>query len=97
MQLTIEDVRKVAKLARLKLTPQEEELFVDQLGNILSYVEQLNEVDTENVAPMAHTAELTNVFRTDKLQKSIDRQDALSNAPSTDGKYFLVPQILEGA
>lgn len=97
MTLSIDDVQKVAKLARLKLTPEEEQRFASQLGQILDYVEMLGEVDTEKVEPMAHTADVANVFRTDDVQPSIDREKTLLNAPKTDGKYFLVPQILEGA
>jgi aspartyl-tRNA(Asn)/glutamyl-tRNA(Gln) amidotransferase subunit C len=97
MTLSIDDVKKVAKLARLKLTPEEEQQFASQLGQILDYVEMLGEVDTEKVEPMAHAADLANVFRTDDVQTSIDREKTLLNAPKTDGKYFLVPQILEGA
>lgn len=97
MSLSIEDVKKVAKLARLKLTPEEEQQFAGQLAKILDYVEMLNEVDTENVEPMAHVADVANQFREDKAQPSIPREKALQNAPKSDGKYFLVPQILEGA
>lgn len=97
MNLDIEDVQKVAKLARLKLTPEEEQEFLGQLGNILGYIEMLNEVDTDNVEPMAHIADVVNVFRSDETQPSIDREKALANAPKSDGTYFLVPQILEGA
>ncbi len=97
MTLSIDDVKKVAKLARLKLTPEEEQQFASQLGQILDYVEMLGEVNTENVEPMAHAADVANVFRADEVQPSIDREKTLLNAPKTDGKYFLVPQILEGA
>lgn len=97
MELGIEDVKKVAKLARLKLTAAEEEEYAGQLKQILGYIEMLNEIDTENVEPMAHIEEVVNVFRADEPQASLDRDVALSNAPKSDGKYFLVPQILEGA
>lgn len=97
MTLSIEDVHKVAKLARLKLTPDEEQQFASQLGKILDYVDILSEVDTAGVEPMAHAADVSNVFRADEVQPSLDRKIALQNAPKSDGKYFLVPQILEGA
>lgn len=97
MTLSIEDVHKVAKLARLKLTPDEEQQFAGQLGKILDYVDILSEVDTAGVEPMAHAADVSNVFRADEVQPSLDRNIALQNAPKSDGKYFLVPQILEGA
>lgn len=88
-------VRKVAHLARLKLTDEEIDRMSDQLGKTLTYVEQLSEVDTDDVEPMAHAIELSNVFREDKARESLPRDQALSNAPKTDGKYFLVPAILD--
>jgi len=95
-QLTRTDVEKVARLARLKLTDGELDMFTTQLGKVLEYVDVLNEVDTSDVEPMAHVADITNVFREDKAGTSLPREKALANAPKTDGKYFLVPQILDG-
>ena len=97
MILSPHDVQKVATLSRLKLTPEEQIRFADQLGHILKYVHQLDEIDTKNVEPMAHAGELLNVFREDVPVPSLDRKDALANAPKSNGQYFLVPQILEGA
>ena len=93
--LTKETVTKVAHLARLKLTDAELNLFTTQLGQVLGYVELLNELDTSAVEPMAHVADIANVFRDDEIRPSLPRTAALSNAPKTDGKYFVVPQILE--
>ena len=95
--LTGDEVRDVAHLARLQLSDEEVERLTQQLGEILTHVEQLNEVDTEGVEPMAHAIELSNVLRADDPRDSLPREAALGNAPQTDGKYFLVPQILEGA
>jgi aspartyl-tRNA(Asn)/glutamyl-tRNA(Gln) amidotransferase subunit C len=95
--LTREDVRKVAHLARLNLTDGELDRFTGQLADVLAYVEQLNSIDTANVAPMAHAVELSNVFRTDEPRDSLPREAALANAPRTDGRYFLVPPILDNA
>lgn len=95
-RLTDSEVRAVAHLARLKLTGEEVERFTQQLGEILTYVEQLGEVDTDGVEPMAHAIELSNVLRADEPHNSLPREAALGNAPQTDGRYFLVPQILEG-
>lgn len=88
-------VRRVAHLARLKVTDSECERLSRELGDILTYVELLNEVDSSGVEPMAHAIELTNVLREDIPQPSLSRQQALANAPSTDGRYFLVPAILD--
>ena len=95
--LTKEAVTKVALLSRLKLSDAELELFTTQLGQVLGYVELLNELSTNDVEPMAHVAEIANVFRPDELQPSLSRADALANAPKSDGKFFVVPQILEEA
>ena len=96
-QLKREEVVKVELLARLKLTDAELDSVTTQLGRILDYVEILDEVDTEDVEPMAHTVEMANVFRDDEVRDSLDRDDALANAPKSDGKSFLVPQILSNS
>ena len=93
--LTKGAVAKVAHLARLKLSDAELDLFTTQLGQVLGYVELLNELNTDDVEPIAHVADIANVFRDDELQPSLPRAAALSNAPKTDGKFFVVPQILE--
>lgn len=93
--LTRDDVLKVARLARLKLTEAEVADYTDKLGSILAYVDSLNEVDTDEVEPMVHAVELSNVFRTDEVRPSLPRSAALANAPKTDGQFFLVPQILD--
>jgi aspartyl-tRNA(Asn)/glutamyl-tRNA(Gln) amidotransferase subunit C len=94
--LTRETVQRVALLARLNLAEHEVDDYVRKLGQILDYVEQLNEVDTEDVEPMVHAVELANVFRDDKVVPSLPRSLALANAPKSDGRCFLVPQILDG-
>ena len=94
-KLTAEQVAKVAALARLKLDESETDAFADQLSKVLEYIERLEEVDTDEVAPMAHALEVTNVLRQDDQQESLPRESALQNAPKTDGKYFIVPQILD--
>lgn len=96
-ELTRDEVERVAVLARLKLSDAELDSLTAQLGQILGHMEQLNELDTEDVDPMVHAIELQNVFRADEVRESLPREDALANAPKTDGQFFLVPQILEGA
>ena len=93
--LDTDKVKKVALLARLKLSDAEVSDYASKLGNILKYVETLNEVDTHDIEPMVHAVELSNVFRADQVQLSLPRGEALRNAPKSDGVYFLVPQILE--
>lgn len=94
-KLTEQTVLRVARLSRLKLSPQEVTKFTGQLQQVLHYVEQLNEVDSANVEPMAHAIELANVFRADEPRPSLPRDAALANAPKSDGNYFLVPPILD--
>ncbi|WP_298858829.1 Asp-tRNA(Asn)/Glu-tRNA(Gln) amidotransferase subunit GatC [uncultured Gimesia sp.] len=88
------DVLKVASLSRLKLSEAEVETLGIQMGSVLKYIAMLDELDTESIEPMAHAIEISNVFREDQLQVSLPREKALSNAPQTDGNYFLVPAIL---
>ena len=95
MELSREDVRKVADLARLKVTDEELDLLANDLRKIVGYVEVLNDVDTSGVVPMVHAVELQNVLRADELVESLPRTAALSNAPRNDGEYFLVPAIIE--
>lgn len=96
MTLSRDDVAKVARLARLQLSDAELDSFTSQLGSILDYVAILDELNLEGVEPMVHAAELANVLRADELAPSLPRPAALANAPKTDGKYFLVPAIIEG-
>lgn len=96
MELSREDVRKVADLSRLKLTDGELDGLANDLRAIIGYVQVLNEVETTGIAPLVHAVELSNVFRSDELRQSLSRPDALSNAPKTDGDYFLVPAIIDG-
>ncbi|MEI8380490.1 MAG: Asp-tRNA(Asn)/Glu-tRNA(Gln) amidotransferase subunit GatC [Planctomycetota bacterium] len=96
MNLTSADVRKVASLARLKVTDEDVNSLLGDLSAILEYVDVLNEVDTTGIDPMVHAVELHDVLRTDVLRESLPREAALQNAPRTDGKYFLVPTIIEG-
>ncbi len=95
MQLTPEDVRKVASLARLRVSDAEVASLTSDLTAILGYVDVLNELDTTNVEPMVHAVELSNVLRADTVVESLPRAAALSNAPRSDGQYFLVPAIIE--
>ena len=90
-----EQVEKTALLARLKLSESELTTFTSQLTSLLDYVAILDEVDTEGVEPMAHAVEVSNVFREDTPTDSLPRDDALANAPQSDGECFLVPPILE--
>lgn len=94
-RIDAEQVRKVAKLARLELTEAEIEEFTGQLGTILRYVEKMNELDTSNVEPLAHCLPISNVFRADEVRESLGVEKTLANAPQRDDSFFKVPKILE--
>jgi aspartyl-tRNA(Asn)/glutamyl-tRNA(Gln) amidotransferase subunit C len=89
------DVEHVAKLARLELSEEELELYTRQLGDILKYVEQLNEVDVKGVEPLAHGAHGQDVFRVDGVKPSLAREKALDGAPDSDGQHFRVPKVID--
>lgn len=89
------DVKYVANLARVALSSAEEEKLSAQLGNILSYIEKLKELDVSQVEPTAHAVPLINVFRSDEIQPSISNEEALRNAPAKANGLFLVPKIVE--
>ncbi|MBE9205140.1 Asp-tRNA(Asn)/Glu-tRNA(Gln) amidotransferase subunit GatC [Nostoc sp. LEGE 06077] len=92
-----EQVHKVALLARLDLTPAEEEQFTTQLGSILDYVEQLSELDVTDVIPTTRAIDVSNVTREDELKPYPDRDAILESAPEQEGEFFKVPKILNSA
>lgn len=88
-------VRKVAKLSRLELTEAEVEEFTGQLSAILDYVEKMNELNTDDVEPLAHCLPISNVLRRDSIKESLGTEKALANAPQRDDAFFKVPKILD--
>ena len=93
-KISREEVRHVATLARLELTEGEEKRMTEQMNDILAYMDKLNELDTRNIPPTTHATQLENVFRPDVVTGSLDRQEALSNAPQNDGVHFVVPKVI---
>ena len=93
--MTNQEVAKIASLARLHLAEDELAPMARQMEAILAYVERLNEVNTDGIEPMPHAVEQTNVFRADVETPMLSREEALVNAPKTDGRYFVVPQIVK--
>jgi len=89
------DIKYVANLARIALTPEEEARLGSQLGDILGYVKKLEELDISDVEPMAHAVPLDNVLRADEVQPSISNEEALANAPKATKGLFVVPKIVE--
>ncbi len=90
-----DEVAHVAHLARLEFGEAEMDKFTAQLNDILRYMDQLNEVDTNGVAPMTHAIARKNAFRDDAVKPSLPREDALANAPAARGGCFQVPKVIE--
>ena len=95
MKLTLEQVRHVANLARLALTPEEEQRYQSQLSAILGAVEQLNELDTSQVEPTSHATLAGLALRPDEVRASLPPEKSMANAPAKMGTSFAVPRILE--
>jgi aspartyl-tRNA(Asn)/glutamyl-tRNA(Gln) amidotransferase subunit C len=89
------DVKYVAQLARIALTPDEEKKLGAQLGNILGYIEKLRELDVSNIEPTAHAVPLVNITRADETRPSLPHAEALRNAPRQANGLFIVPKIVE--
>ncbi len=94
MGISRAQVEKVSLLSRLLLSDAELDKMTAQLGDILKYMELLGEVDTSGVEPMAHAIEVSNVLRDDEVRPSLDREQALANAPHRDTECYLVPAVL---
>ncbi len=89
------DIKKIAELARLNLKPEEKKKLEKDLESILAYVEKLNSIDTSKIEPTSHVLNLENVFRKDEVKPVDIRDEALQHAPSSDGKFFKVPKVVE--
>ncbi|MBQ7199136.1 MAG: Asp-tRNA(Asn)/Glu-tRNA(Gln) amidotransferase subunit GatC [Selenomonadaceae bacterium] len=95
MKVTENDVKVVASLSRLNISPEESAEVIAQLDKFLTYVENLQTIDTTKIEPTTYAVPMQNVFRADKVKPSLDRELALSNAPLKDDGYFKVPRVLE--
>ena len=95
MAITMKDVEYVAKLARLELTKEEKEKYSKQLGDILNYINKLNELDTSAVEPTSHVVAISNVFRQDEVKPSLTNEEVLSNAPKKEKGFFKVKKVIE--
>ena len=94
--IDIDQVRKVANLARLQLTEAEQQQFTGQLNRILEYVQQLDELDTTDIAPTTRAIEVSNITRPDRLEVFAEREAILASAPDREEDFFKVPKILGG-
>jgi len=101
--VTLEDVRRMAELANLELTAEEEPRMQRDLNAILGHIDQLNELDTSGVPAMAQVGEMLGgavfargeALRMDEVRPSLDRAEVMSSAPDTDGRFFKVPKVIE--
>jgi aspartyl-tRNA(Asn)/glutamyl-tRNA(Gln) amidotransferase subunit C len=95
-KIDIDQVRHVAKLARLALDEAKLAKLAGQLEHILSYVDKIAQLNTEGVEPMAHALPLHNVLRDDVMEPSLPIEEVLQNAPDRDGAFFKVPKVIGG-
>jgi len=93
MSLSAEEVRKVADLARLELSEADVETMARQLSAIVDYINQLQQVNTDGVEPLAHALDLHDVFRDDVPAKSLSEAEALANAPARKDNFYSVPAV----
>jgi aspartyl-tRNA(Asn)/glutamyl-tRNA(Gln) amidotransferase subunit C len=95
MAITREEVRRIALLARLRFSEDEERQLTQQLGHILQHMAALERIDTSGVEPLAHTLDLVNALRDDQVTNERNTRAVLANAPATDENFFVVPKIIE--
>ena len=94
MKITAHEVEHVARLARLKTSPEDVARLTDQMNQILTYMEKLGELDTSDIEPTAHPLALSTPYRDDVARPSLDSETALANAPDRDEHFFRVPKVI---
>jgi aspartyl-tRNA(Asn)/glutamyl-tRNA(Gln) amidotransferase subunit C len=95
MKLTREGIDRVAVLARLRLTPEEQASLTEDHDHILGYMEKLNQLDTAGVEPFSHVVNIENTLRDDRVTNQPNADALLANAPARDANFFKVPKIIE--
>jgi aspartyl-tRNA(Asn)/glutamyl-tRNA(Gln) amidotransferase subunit C len=95
MKITDETIDYVAALSKIELTTEEKDKAKNDLGKILSHIESMNQLDTDNINPMSHVFDLKNVFREDIITNTNNREELLSNAPAKKDGCFMVPKTVE--
>jgi aspartyl-tRNA(Asn)/glutamyl-tRNA(Gln) amidotransferase subunit C len=96
MNIDKESLQKIAHLARLEMPESAEKEMMDSLNSVLTWMEELNEINTDNVKPLTHMSLEINALREDIVIPNISREQGLKNAPKQDGEYFRVPKVMEG-
>jgi aspartyl-tRNA(Asn)/glutamyl-tRNA(Gln) amidotransferase subunit C len=94
MKITKEEIQKLAHLSRLELDTASEDQMVSDMNKILGFVEKIQELDLEGIAPLEFVNDEINVLRTDTVTQTITHEDALKNAPQKDSDYFKVPKVM---
>ena len=95
MNIDKEALQKIAHLARLEMPESAEKEMMDSLNSVLTWMEELNEINTDNVKPLTHMSLEINALREDKVIPNISREQGLKNAPKHNGEYFMVPKVME--
>jgi aspartyl-tRNA(Asn)/glutamyl-tRNA(Gln) amidotransferase subunit C len=95
MNIDKESLQKIAHLSRLELPESAEREMMDSLNSVLTWMEELNEINTDNIKPLTHMSLEINALREDKVIPNISREQGLKNAPKQDGEYFRVPKVIE--
>ena len=95
MKIDQESLKKIANLARLEIKPDEEAALLSSMDSVLTWMDQLNEIDTEDVEPLTHIMDEVNNWREDVSVNSLTREEALANAPAKNDTYIMVPKVIE--
>lgn len=95
MKIDKATLQKIAHLSRLEIDPNKEDQHIKDLEEVLTWVEKLNELDTDGVEPLTNMSFEVNAFRTDEVSNTIEHERALRNAPDKDEDHFKVPKVLE--
>ena len=94
MAITRSEVERIAKLAKLKFSADEIESLTHQMGEIIDYVNKINELDLKNVPPTYHVLDMKNVMRDDRVKEGLTQEEALMNAPAKHDGFFSVPKVI---
>lgn len=95
MSISSDELRHIALLSRLELSDDEADLYTQHIGEILDYVEKLNELDVTGVEPTSHAVPMQNVMREDVIEPGLEIEESLKNAAEKEGRYFRVPRVTE--
>ncbi|WP_138479731.1 Asp-tRNA(Asn)/Glu-tRNA(Gln) amidotransferase subunit GatC [Dyadobacter bucti] len=95
MKIDQESLKKIANLARLEIKPDEEDALLASMDSVLTWMDQLNEINTEGVEPLTHIMDEVNNWREDVGVNSLTREEALANAPAKNDTYIMVPKVIE--